>query len=69
MFGFHLLELIPLLLGFVVPWIIGFTYIPPDANRRGQPGLLWALLTLPLGWITVLAYAVVRALQSPTALR
>jgi hypothetical protein len=69
MFGFHLFELIPLLLGFMVPWIIGFTYILPDANRRGQPGLLWALLTLPLGWITVLAYAVVRALQNPTAPR
>ena len=54
--------LVPVLL-FGVPWAIGFIWILPDANRRGQPGILWALLTIPLGWIAVLAYTVVRALQ------
>src|SRR5262249_34967879 len=29
-----------------------------DANRRGQPGWLWALLTLPLSWVARLAYVV-----------
>jgi len=69
MIGFHWFELFPVLLGFVLPWIIGFAYILPDANRRGQPGLLWAVLTLPLGWITVLAYLIVRSLQSPAVPR
>jgi len=69
MMGFHWFGLIPLLLLFVLPWIIGFAYILPDANRRGQPGLRWAVLTLPLGWFAVLAYAVVRALQSPATPR
>ena len=48
-----------------IPLLIGFLWIWRDANRRGQPGLLWALLTLPLSWLAVLAYVVARALQSP----
>ena len=36
-----------------------------DADRRGQPGLLWALLTIPLSWVAVLVYLVVRAFNSP----
>jgi hypothetical protein len=65
--GFHIYDGILLLfalVGVVVPWIIGFAYILPDANRRGQPGWLWAVLTLPLGWIAVLAYVVVRSIQT-----
>lgn len=49
----------------LIPWVIGFAWILPDANRRGQPGLLWALLTLPLGWLAVLGYLIVRAVQRP----
>ena len=46
---------------FVIPWIIGLTYVRRDANRRGQPGWLWALVTFPFGWLSVLAYLIVRA--------
>ncbi len=59
-FGFHAYELI-LLLFVLIPVLVGFLWIRPDANTRGQPGLLWALLTLPLNWVAVLAYLVVRA--------
>ncbi len=51
-----------LILATVVPILIGVFWIAPDARRRGQPGWLWALLTIPFGWFTVIAYAVVRAL-------
>jgi hypothetical protein len=59
-FPFHWFELIPLLF-VLIPVLVGFLWIRPDANTRGQPGLLWALLTLPLNWVAVLAYLVVRA--------
>ncbi len=60
-------ELYLLLILMVVPWVIGFTYVRMDADRRGQPGWLWALLTLPLGWITILGYVVVRSLSTRNA--
>lgn len=53
------------LLFAIIPWVVGFALILPDANRRGQPGLLWALLTLPLGWLAVLGYLIVRTVQRP----
>ena len=58
------------LLFFGLPVLIGFLWIWRDANRRGQPGWLWALATIPLNWLAVLAYIVVRALmqQQPAAL-
>lgn len=49
----------------IIPWIVGFAWMLPDANRRGQPGLLWALLTIPLGWLAVLGYLIARAVQHP----
>lgn len=52
---------LPILL---LPWILGFTFVRVDANRHGQPGWLWAVLTLPLGWIAILGYVVVRALTT-----
>ena len=52
---------------FVIPWIIGLTYIRSDANRRGQPGWLWALVTFPFGWLAVLAYLLVRGASGPRA--
>ncbi len=46
----------------LLPIILGFTVVRSDANRLGEQGWLWALLTIPLGWLTILAYVVVRAL-------
>lgn len=51
-----------MLLVTVVPWIIGFTWVRSDANRFQQPGIIWAFLTIPLSWIAILAYVVVRAI-------
>jgi hypothetical protein len=50
---------------FIIPIVIGFAYILPDASRRGQPGLLWALLTIPFNWTAVLVYVIVRSVQRP----
>jgi hypothetical protein len=68
MLGLHWPELI-LLLWLVVPavvvvfpWYLGFTWIRLDANRRGQPGWLWAFVTVPLGWVAILAYLVMRGM-------
>ncbi|HEV7215454.1 MAG TPA: hypothetical protein VGP33_10055 [Chloroflexota bacterium] len=49
---------------YFLPFIIGVGWVMPDANRRGQPGWLWAALTLPLSWVALLAYVVVRGLSS-----
>lgn len=54
--------LIGILVTFLLPIILGFTVIRTDANRLGEPGWVWALLTIPLGWLAILAYVVVRAL-------
>jgi hypothetical protein len=59
--GAHWYDIVPLIL-FVVPWALAFFWVRPDANRRGQPGLLWALLALPLSWLAILAYLAVRAI-------
>jgi len=32
-----------------------------DANRHGQPGWLWAVLTIPFGWLAILIYVAIRA--------
>ena len=63
--------LLPMLLLTVLPWILGFTFVRTDADRRGQPGWLWAVLTLPLGWLAILGYLIVRALlaQGPALRR
>lgn len=61
---FSVISLLPVIL-FVAPWIIGFAWVRPDANQRGQPGFLWALLTFPLSWVAVLAYLIVRAITQP----
>lgn len=70
MIAFHWPELIilffwlvPLTFGFFFPWYLGFTWIRLDANRRGQPGWLWAFVTIPLGWLAILAYLVVRGVS------
>lgn len=43
------------------PILIGFGFIRADANRNGQPGWVWALLTIPFSWLAVLVYVIVRA--------
>lgn len=55
-------QLAALLLIFLLPIILGFTVVRADAHRLGEPGWVWALLTIPLGWLTILAYVVARAL-------
>ncbi|HEU5438304.1 MAG TPA: hypothetical protein VFU88_03355 [Ktedonobacterales bacterium] len=44
--------------------IVGFVYIRADADRSGQPGTIWAMSTIFLSWIAVVAYLVVRGLAS-----
>ncbi|HLZ23827.1 MAG TPA: hypothetical protein VKQ30_17075 [Ktedonobacterales bacterium] len=71
MIGLHWPEIITLFwlisLTFVVifPWYLGFTWVRVDANRRGQPGWLWAFVTVPLGWVAILAYLAVRGMAAP----
>jgi hypothetical protein len=67
MLAFHGFPFVLLLIWLVLPFIVGLVYVLPDANRRGQPGWLWALLTIPLGWLALLAYLIVRSLQAPAA--
>ena len=55
--------------GYLLPILLGFLWIRPDANTRGQPGMIWALLTIPLAWVAVLAYVVVRAFTPPATYR
>ena len=62
--GIHWFVFVPLLLLWGIPIIIGFTYVRADANRRGQPGWLWGVLTIPFGWLAILAYALARAVAS-----
>lgn len=60
MVGFHWYQLVVLFVIVAPPIVVGFAWILPDANRRSMPGWLWALLTIPFGWLSVLAYAIVR---------
>lgn len=46
------------------PFLVGIYWIGPDADRRGQPGWIWELLTIPFGWITVIVYVALRALTA-----
>lgn len=59
MIGIHWWDGMVVLISFV-PILVGVFWIWPDANRRGQHGWLWALLTIPLGWIAVIIYLVMR---------
>jgi hypothetical protein len=60
--GSVIAQIIALVVIFLLPIILGFTVVRADARRLGEPGWVWALLTIPLGWLTILAYIVVRAL-------
>ena len=65
MFAGHIIVLLlygmVLLAAFLLPIVLGFTFVRADADRLGQPGWLWALITIPLGWLALLAYLIVRA--------
>lgn len=54
---------------YAIPIIVGFTWVRTDANRSGQPGILWALLTIPFGWLAVLVYLAIRAIRTPSPQR
>lgn len=68
-FGVHIFSALFLLIVFLLPIILGFTYVRRDADRRGQPGILWALLTIPFGWLALLIYAVVSAMTGSGSAR
>jgi hypothetical protein len=59
--GFVIARLVLLALFILTPWIIALAYVWRDAGRRGQPGWLWALASIFLGWLGILAYLIVRA--------
>jgi hypothetical protein len=64
MVGFHFAFLpscAVFLVGWLIPIILGFTFVRADADRHGQPGWLWAVLTIPFGWLVILIYAIIRA--------
>jgi hypothetical protein len=67
--GFHWWDMLPCVFVLVPIIVIGFLWMRRDADLRGQPGMLWALLTIPLSWVAVLVYLVVRALTAPNAAR
>jgi hypothetical protein len=46
-----------------IPILVGFIWIRADADHSGQPGILWAVLTIPFGWLALLVYLVVRAVR------
>jgi hypothetical protein len=50
------------LIMYLIPIIVGFTWVRVDADRSGQPGILWAVLTIPFGWLSVLVYVALRAI-------
>jgi hypothetical protein len=52
---------------YAIPIIVGFTWVRVDADRAGQPGILWAVLTVPFGWLAVLVYLVVRAVRTTSS--
>ncbi|MGO8949730.1 MAG: hypothetical protein ACLQUY_19170 [Ktedonobacterales bacterium] len=56
----------PLFILYVIPIIVGFTWVRLDANRSGQPGILWAVLAIPFGWFAVLVYVVIRFVRTPS---
>ncbi len=55
------LQLVVLICIIIAPIVLGFTVVRSDANRRSQPGWLWATLTIPFGWLALILYGIVRA--------
>ena len=44
-YGFELAPLAFLTVLWIVPIVVGFTYVRADKDRRGQPGWLWGVLS------------------------
>jgi hypothetical protein len=57
------------LLIYLVPIIVSFAWVRPDADRSGQPGVLWAVLSIPFGWLPVLVYVAIRLVRAPSPQR
>jgi hypothetical protein len=64
--AFVIARLVVFAIFWLIPVIIGLTYVRRDANRRGQPGWLWAMASIFLSWLAILAYLIVRAATGPT---
>ena len=62
--GYYLVIVAIFLAIWLLPIILGFTVVRADANRQGQPGWLWAVLTLPFSWLAILVYVAIRAATS-----
>jgi hypothetical protein len=54
---------------YLIPIIVGFTWIRVDADRSGQPGILWAVLSIPFGWLSVLVYLALRTIRTSSTSR
>ena len=67
--GVHWPELFLLTMVWVLPLIVGFRYVRPDADSIGQPGIIWALLTIPFSWLAILLYVLARMLRGGLAAR
>jgi hypothetical protein len=65
---FHILVLFvsffPVIVLWIMPWMLAFTWLRRDARRRRLPGLLWALVTLPLGWLGIVGYLIMRSTRN-----
>jgi hypothetical protein len=62
---FIIFRIVFLLVVFILPIVFGFTLVRGDANRIGQPGWLWAVLSIPFGWFALLIYAILRPFIGP----
>lgn len=58
-----------LIIMYLIPILVGFTWVRADADRSGQPGTLWAVLSIPFGWFTVLVYLALRSVRASGAPR
>lgn len=52
----HFWDIALLVMLTLIPFLIGLFWMLPDANRKGKRGWIWALATVPFGWLTVLVY-------------
>jgi hypothetical protein len=52
------------LIMYLIPIIVGFTWVRVDADRSGHPGILWAVLTIPFGWLSILVYVALRTVRT-----
>jgi hypothetical protein len=57
------------LIVYLIPIFVGFTWVRVDADRSVQPGILWAVLTVPFGWLSVLVYLALRAVRTSSTPR